>query len=168
MKRQHSHTMLLRRLIAERGSQCQFCRSEVVQVASIAKRRRLCLLKDRMVFLDDRGQRREVKIATVEHIVRLADKGTYDDSNLAVACFTCNASRNSEAVRKHYIQTQQRTKCRHCNRQFGGGCYRYGTSRSCVSCHEKHSRICDSKSGDTLAKSVGMVLAWTPARFIER
>ena len=41
------------------------------------------------------GERTPDHFATIEHLRRIADGGTNDPDNLAIACFACNGSRGA-------------------------------------------------------------------------
>ena len=155
MKRKTNHTERLRRLIAKRGRWCEFCGEPVIQIASIPQNRRIRVTTCWVEFYEMRGNqrnRRSVRIATLEHVQRLADGGTYDPKNLKVACVSCNADRARQAhVRsmrqqnraEQYQKTGQwpPNDCRHCGKTFGSAnVKRYKRSESCVACHARQSR----------------------------
>lgn len=97
--RRSSQTNLLASLIAKRGSKCQFCGEEVRQVSSVPKQGRLKQSPHWLTYLYC-GKEHKVRIATLEHVVRLADGGTYKRSNLRVCCSICNHKRNVQAIKE--------------------------------------------------------------------
>lgn len=107
MKRKQNQTRILSRLVRERGCRCEFCGDVVQRVSAIPASRRVSVNNKWVCFVGSAGVPVTRKVATVEHIRRLADGGSYHRSNLRVACGECNGKRN-EAVQKAEMEQARR------------------------------------------------------------
>lgn len=101
MKRRRKHTSLLARLVYSRGSTCEFCGERVRRVSSIPEACRVSMDDKWITHKDYRGKLHMDRVATVEHVKRLCDGGTYHHSNLKLACGECNGKRNTEEQIRH-------------------------------------------------------------------
>jgi 5-methylcytosine-specific restriction endonuclease McrA len=100
-KRNKNQKKFLIRLIQKHGSKCRFCGERVVRVSSIPESNRVSVKDGLLTYMDNFSRAKTKKIATVEHVVRLADGGTNSIKNLVVACVECNSRRNEEANEKN-------------------------------------------------------------------
>ncbi len=100
-KRNKNQKKFLVRLIQKHGSKCRFCGEHVVRVSSIPESNRVSVKDGLLTYIDNFYREKTKKIATVEHVVRLADGGTNSLKNLVVACVECNNRRNEEANEKN-------------------------------------------------------------------
>jgi hypothetical protein len=136
VKRKSSDAKILRRLIRKRGEICEYCGVGVKQISSIPLPNRLHQEAFYIHYKNRFGTHR-VAIATLEHVQRLADGGTYEKHNLLVACAACNDKRAKECASREKVL---KPCCRHCHREFGEDCDRHRTSRACSECHTRLSK----------------------------
>lgn len=105
MKRRSNDTKLLASLLRKRGKVCEFCKCPVIQVAAIPPHRRVKVEAYWIEFATNhRGFNDRRRIATIEHVQRLADGGTYLECNLKIACAECNQTRNKKRQKKAAVE----------------------------------------------------------------
>ncbi len=107
MKRKQNQTKILSSLLSDRGHRCEFCGDVVYRVSSIPEERRISVNNKWVCFVGSGGVPVTGKVATVEHVCRLADGGSYHRSNLRVACGECNGKRN-KAIQKTEVEQARR------------------------------------------------------------
>lgn len=78
--------------MAKFDARCHWCQCEVVKLSSV--REMAFNITHSIVSYFDSDIPRTKDIATVDHVTRVADGGTNDDSNLVLSCVCCNLLRD--------------------------------------------------------------------------
>jgi hypothetical protein len=111
----HRHNMRrearrkLQDMVEQQAGKCHYCGERIVCLSWLGDR---LLGKDsRTCRFFENGEVVQVRIASVEHLTRLADGGGNDDGNLAASCVRCNSQRSNPP--------RQPRKCRGCGQPSG-------------------------------------------------
>ena len=99
-KRRRNQHKILKKLLRQRGYKCEFCKTRVVQLRAISADVRLIQTRTHVTYYVKSGDCKTTAIASLEHVLPLSAGGTYDFSNLKIACVSCNSKRNDQYLRQ--------------------------------------------------------------------
>lgn len=93
-KRKHILPAAFIKIVERDGSDCFWCGKSVMRPSLIPPGNRLSSDGgETIVYLTDGGERREMAVATIDHLLRVRDGGDNNPENLVVSCCPCNQAR---------------------------------------------------------------------------
>jgi hypothetical protein len=85
-------------LLARDGCRCRWCGRYVVTPRMVPPGRLVSAGEWEVVWRDEAGRTLRARRATADHLVPVADGGTSELANLALACARCNNDRGTVAA----------------------------------------------------------------------
>lgn len=120
----------LHKLVNKQDHKCYYCGDEIISrkeiECQISPKKVICVNKRTFTFLKE-GNLKTVKVATAEHLVRIADGGDNSNGNLVAACYFCNNKKN----REYFLSPDCNNRaCGRCGSVFNG------RTKNCSKCRE--------------------------------
>lgn len=90
----------------------------MIRESDIPKTNRIVKNAETVVYLTKSGELREEAIATIDHLIRVADGGGNDPENMVVSCVACNQERGRRTIAHGRMIDRRRFVCRICGGSF--------------------------------------------------